>query len=98
MTEASIDLVQTQKEVTVTAEEEQEDEESLSKTQQLMKQVKDAGTAGIISYALWELGFWLLSVPVVLLGYVQFTGHFPDFSNSDDMSKLGAGTSEKFFI
>lgn len=74
----------------------QDDQEvNMSEAQKLMKQVKDAGTAGIISYALWELGFWLLSVPVVLFGYVQFTGHLPDFSNSDDVSKLGAG---KFIV
>ena len=68
---------------------------NLSNTQQLMKQVKDAGTASIASYALWELGFWLFSIPVVLFGYVQFTGHLPDFSHKDDVSKLGAGKREK---
>jgi hypothetical protein len=34
----------------------------LSETQKLMKQVKEAGVAGIASYALWELGFWSISV------------------------------------
>jgi len=66
------------------------EEKELSETQKLLQQVKDAGTAGIISYALWELGFWFVSVPVVVLGYKAATGHFPDFSNSDDMAKLGA--------
>ena len=65
-------------------------EEELSETQKLMKQVKEAGTAGIISYALWELGFWAVSVPVVIAGYQAATGHLPDFSNKDDMAKLGA--------
>ena len=32
-----------------------EEEEELSDTQKLMKQVKDAGLAGVISYALWEV-------------------------------------------
>ncbi|GKY99428.1 hypothetical protein MPSEU_000897400 [Mayamaea pseudoterrestris] len=64
--------------------------ESGSETQQLMRQVKDAGVAGVISYALWELGFWLASVPVVLFGYYELTGHMPDLANSDDMAKLGA--------
>jgi hypothetical protein len=72
-------------------ENEKKNDEDMSEAKKLMQQVKDAGTAGIISYALWELGFWLLSVPVVLFGYVQFTGHFPDLSNQDDVSKLGAG-------
>lgn len=31
------------------------EEEELSDTQKLMKQVKDAGLAGVISYALWEV-------------------------------------------
>ena len=44
------------------APEKVEEEEELSETQKLMKQVKEAGTAGVISYALWELGFWALSV------------------------------------
>mmetsp|Transcript_16752 Transcript_16752/g.23717 ORF Transcript_16752/g.23717 Transcript_16752/m.23717 type:complete len:228 (+) Transcript_16752:83-766(+) len=66
------------------------EEEELSETQKLLKQVKEAGTAGVISYALWELGFWALSVPVCIFGYYEVTGHFPDLSNSDDLSKLGA--------
>lgn len=38
------------------------DSEELSDTQLLMKQVKEAGVAGIVSYALWEVGFWTISV------------------------------------
>jgi hypothetical protein len=64
--------------------------EKMSETQKLMKQVKDAGVAGIISYALWELGFWAVSVPVVIFGYVSLTGHMPDINNKEDMAKLGA--------
>ena len=48
--------------------------EELSETQQLMQQVKDAGLAGVISYAAWELGFWTLSVPVCVFGYREVTG------------------------
>ena len=51
-----------------------EEEKELSQTQKLMKQVKEAGTAGIISYAFWELGFWLISIPVCILGYREVTG------------------------
>ena len=43
-------------------EKAEEPEEEMSDTQKLMKQVKEAGTAGVISYALWEMGFWALSV------------------------------------
>jgi hypothetical protein len=64
--------------------------EEMSETQKLMKQVKDAGVAGVISYALWELGFWMLSVPVVIFGYNAAVGHFPDLSDKDDLAKLGA--------
>jgi hypothetical protein len=65
-------------------------EEELSESQKLMKQVKEAGTAGVISYAIWELGFWALSVPVCVVGYQQVTGHWPDLSDAEDQKKLGA--------
>jgi len=68
----------------------EESEEDMTDTQKLMKQVKDAGLAGVISYALWEMGFWALSVPVCAVGYYQVTGHWPDLSNPDDQKKLGA--------
>jgi hypothetical protein len=61
-----------------------------TKTQQLMQQVKDAGTAGIISYALWELVFWLVSVPVVLFGYYGVMGHFPDLTGTCPFRVVGA--------
>ena len=63
--------------------------EELSETEKMMKQVKEAGTAGVISYALWELGFWTVSVPVCVIGYREATGHWPDFSNDDDLKQLG---------
>jgi hypothetical protein len=62
----------------------------LSETQKLMTQVKEAGVAGVISYALWELGFWAVSVPVVLFGYYEVTGHWPDLSDKSDAAKLSA--------
>merc|ERR1719472_448525 len=54
------------------------------------EQVKDAGVAGSISYIFWEWAFWGVSVPVCIFGYYQVTGHFPDFSNQEDLAKLGA--------
>jgi hypothetical protein len=65
-------------------------EEEKSETAKLMQQVKDAGIAGVISYALWELGFWTISVPVCIAAYQQVTGYWPDFTNTDDLQKLGA--------
>lgn len=84
-----------EKETTLTesAEEkapEEVPEEEMSETQKLMKQVKEAGTAGVISYALWEMAFWFLSIPVCLVGYYQVTGHWPDLSDGEDQKKLGA--------
>ena len=66
------------------AEEEKPDKDNM------MQQVKDAGIAGIISYVFWEWAFWGVSVPVCIFGYREVTGHWPDFSNQDDLAKLGA--------
>ena len=57
-----------------------------------MQQIKDAGTAGIISFALVQLGFWSLSLVAALVAYIQLTGHWPDWTDPEEMSKLGAGT------
>lgn len=70
--------------------QENESVSSTSETKQLMQKVKDAGIAGVISYALWEFGFWTISVPVCIAAYRQVTGHWPDFTNQDDLQKLGA--------
>lgn len=45
---------------------------------------------GVISYALWELGFWTISVPLTLIGYQRVTGHWPDLSDKEDIAKLSA--------
>jgi hypothetical protein len=50
-------------------------EKEMSQTEKLMKQVKDAGTAGVVSYALWEMAFWFISVPVCVVGYKEVTGY-----------------------
>mmetsp|Transcript_27720 Transcript_27720/g.40925 ORF Transcript_27720/g.40925 Transcript_27720/m.40925 type:complete len:200 (-) Transcript_27720:120-719(-) len=70
--------------------DEEDEKEDLSETKKLMQQVKDAGVAGVISYAAWEFGFWTISVPICIAGYREVTGHWPDFSNQDDLQKLGA--------
>lgn len=67
-----------------------EADEKLSETDKLLKQVKDAGLAGVISYASWELAFWAVSLPVVLFGYYEVTGHWPDLADKDDIAKLSA--------
>mmetsp|Transcript_20383 Transcript_20383/g.43695 ORF Transcript_20383/g.43695 Transcript_20383/m.43695 type:complete len:812 (+) Transcript_20383:141-2576(+) len=55
----------------------------------LFQKVKDAGTAGAISYALWEAAFWGVSFPVCLVSYRQVTGHWPDVMNGEDVRKVG---------
>merc|ERR1712127_464765 len=68
----------------------EEEEEELSEAKKLLRKVKQAGTAGAISYALWELAFWGISIPVCVAGYREVTGHWPDFSSKEDLEKLGA--------
>lgn len=68
----------------------EENTDELSETQQLMTRVKEAGTAGVVSYALWELAFWTISVPVCVAGYKSVTGHWPDLSSVEDQKQLGA--------
>jgi hypothetical protein len=53
------------------------------------KGYKNAGVAGAISDAFWELRFWCLSIPICVVGYNRFTGHWPDLSNSEDMTQPG---------
>ena len=65
-------------------------EEEQDESKKLLQQVKDAGSAGIISYIFWEWAFWGVSIPVCIAGYYQVTGHWPDFSDQEDLSKLGA--------
>jgi len=61
----------------------------------LIQKVKDAGTAGAISYALWEAAFWGVSIPVCLVGFRQATGHWPDLTltssgiGGEDVKQVG---------
>ena len=66
------------------------DDEEQDESKKLLQQIKDAGSAGIISYVFWEWAFWGVSIPVCIAGYQAATGHWPDFSNQEDLSKLGA--------
>jgi len=71
-------------------DENDKEEKELTKTQKLMQQIKEAGIAGVISYGFWEVAFWSASVPVVVIGYHQLTGHWPDLSSKEDVAKLSA--------
>ncbi|KAL7568667.1 hypothetical protein ACA910_021668 [Epithemia clementina (nom. ined.)] len=68
----------------------QGENEEDSEVKNMLQKIKESGKAGVISYALWELGFWLTSLPIALFGYYELAGHWPDLSNSEDMAKLGA--------
>uniref|UniRef100_A0A7S0EQB7 Uncharacterized protein n=1 Tax=Phaeocystis antarctica TaxID=33657 RepID=A0A7S0EQB7_9EUKA len=82
--QAAVALRTTVTPMMVEAKEDGEDKENM------MQQVKDAGVAGIISYVFWEWAFWGVSIPVCIFGYYEVTGHWPDYSNQDDLAKLGA--------
>jgi hypothetical protein len=77
------------KEIT-SKEAEEEDDKKEDKNAAGFQLIKQAGKAGAISLFLWEGAFWVLSVPVVTFGYVQATGHMPDFTDKEDLGKLGA--------
>ncbi|KAL7554983.1 hypothetical protein ACHAWF_018566 [Thalassiosira exigua] len=64
-------------------------EKFTEESKNLLQKVKDAGTAGAISYALWEAAFWGVSIPVCLVSYRQVTGHWPDLTSSEDVKKIG---------
>lgn len=64
--------------------------EGLTGAQGVLAQIKEAGTAGIVSYGIVQLGFWGVSIPICSYAFYQATGHWPDFGREDDLAKLGA--------
>lgn len=64
-------------------------QEEEADTKNLMQKIKDSGVAGIISFAVVQLGFWVGTFPFVVLAFYKVTGHFPDFSNQEDMAFFG---------
>ena len=63
----------------------QEEEDSKN----LMQKIKDSGVAGIIAFAVVQIGFWVGTFPFVVLAFYKVTGHFPDFNNQEDMAFFG---------
>lgn len=57
---------------------------------ELLGKIKDAGVAGVISFALVQTAFWGASVPVCVVAYSLFTGHVPDWRDQEDMAQFGA--------
>ena len=46
--------------------------------------------AGALSYGLWEGAFWTIGGTGAIFAYYHAFGHWPDFSNKEDVEKLGA--------
>lgn len=67
-----------------------DDEREVPEQPNMLAQIKDAGVAGAISYAAWELAFWGISLPVGDVGFYEVMGRWPDFSNPEDVERLGA--------
>lgn len=66
-------------------------EETSPKSQRLLQKMKDAGTAGIISYGLVQVVFQGVSLLICMYAFYQVEGHWPDFSNAEDVAKFGGG-------
>uniref|UniRef100_A0A7S0ALT8 Uncharacterized protein n=1 Tax=Pyrodinium bahamense TaxID=73915 RepID=A0A7S0ALT8_9DINO len=56
-----------------------------------LNKIKSLGLAGTISYALWESAFWIIGGGGAFAAYVWSNGHLPDFSNQEEMAKVGGG-------
>ena len=57
---------------------------------ELLGKIKDAGVAGVISFALVQMAFGGLGA-VCVVAYSLFTGHVPDWRDQEDMAQFGAG-------
>lgn len=60
-----------------------------------MTQIKSLGAAGAISYALWELAFWVIGGGGAVLAYLAAKGHLPDFSTQEEIAEV---TGEAFLF
>ena len=66
------------------------DAQPAASAKELLRKIKDAGLAGVISFALVQTAFWGASVPVCVVAYALFTGHVPDLSDQEEMAHFGA--------
>eukprot|EP00613_Pedinella_sp_CCMP2098_P010222 CAMPEP_0171650252 /NCGR_PEP_ID=MMETSP0990-20121206/37448_1 /TAXON_ID=483369 /ORGANISM="non described non described, Strain CCMP2098" /LENGTH=141 /DNA_ID=CAMNT_0012228645 /DNA_START=244 /DNA_END=670 /DNA_ORIENTATION=- len=60
-----------------------------------MDKIKSAGTAGVASYALTELAFWVISVPLAVGAVAITMGELPDLSSPEGQASV-AGYSFAF--
>jgi hypothetical protein len=54
----------------------------------LSSKLKSAGTSGVISYALTELAFWTISIPIIIASYHSSTDEWLNISNENDRLKI----------
>lgn len=46
----------------------------------LKEKIKSAGLAGVVAYAGTELAFWIISIPLAIVGYYETTGEWLDLT------------------
>lgn len=54
----------------------------------LKQKIKSAGLAGVVAYAGTELGFWIISVPLAVVGYHQTTGEWLDLTTLEGKEQV----------
>ena len=72
------------------AQDDSNNNDPKAKMAAMMQPIKDAGVAGAVSLFLWEAAFWIFSIPACSIAYYQTTGAWPDWSNAEDVAKVGA--------
>merc|ERR1712146_630669 len=58
--------------------------------EKITDKIKKAGTAGIVSYAITEGGFWLLSIPLAITAITIKDGQVPDFGTDEGKAAVAA--------
>lgn len=53
----------------------------------LKERIKSAGLAGALAYGGTELAFWVISVPLAVVGYHQTTGEWLDLTTLEGKEK-----------
>lgn len=67
---------------------EKDNNNNTKQKENLLQQIKDAGIAGILSYGIVQIIFWVGSALLIIAGNFALTGHWPDFGNEEEMAKL----------
>ena len=54
----------------------------------LGEKIKKAGIAGTVAYIITELGFWAVSIPVIISSYHASTGEWLQFSDAEERAQI----------